>query len=56
MGEYNESIYYYEETLKGQPDFKAAETRLAAVKCQFKLQVDCIVLIQRLCAPTSVSS
>nr|CAB3267326.1 tetratricopeptide repeat protein 17-like [Phallusia mammillata] len=38
LGEYNESIYYYEQTLKGQSDFQAAKSRLSAVKCQFKLQ------------------
>ncbi|CAK8679965.1 tetratricopeptide repeat protein 17-like isoform X2 [Clavelina lepadiformis] len=38
LGMYNESIHYYKETLLRQPVFKAAKTRLAAVKCQLKLQ------------------
>nr|XP_018672539.1 tetratricopeptide repeat protein 17-like isoform X2 [Ciona intestinalis] len=38
LGEYNESIYYYEKTLESQSDFEAAKSRLAAVQCQLKLE------------------
>ena len=40
LGRFNESIHYYEETLKRQEDFDTAHKELAAVKCQLKLQVD----------------
>lgn len=38
MGNFNRSIHYYERSLRFKKDFKPALTRLAAVKCEIKLQ------------------
>ena len=45
LGQFNESIHYYEETLKRQEDFETAKKELAAVKCQIKLQVKILISI-----------
>ena len=38
MAEYNKSVICFENTLKIQPDFKAAAERKYAVKCHSKLE------------------
>lgn len=38
LGNFNRSIYYYQKSLKFRKDFQPALVRLAAVKCELKLQ------------------
>ena len=49
LGRLNESLHYYEETLKRQEDFETARKELAAVKCHLKLQVNVQSLLYSLC-------